>query len=98
MMLSAAAVTDNTVRDLLVGQVRDYFASKSNNAAISAYYNSALGAISGNFSETYNSIGVNSYVPTYLSLQNYWPRPFRPTIGSVFSLLVKGYVKKNQTV
>lgn len=62
MMFSAAAVTNNATRNVMIAQVRGYASSSLYNQVFGDYYNPLVGSIidqSGSFS----GHGSNSYAP-----------------------------------
>lgn len=90
MMLSAATVTNNATRNAMIGQVHNYASSNFNNTPFGGYYNPTQGSIT-NENIGYNGHGINSYVSMpVVRLLFLLTRNFRPTIGGIFSLLVKG--------
>ena len=58
MMLSAATVTDDITRDVLIGQVHTYAASSINSKVFSAYYDPTTGIVDDVV--LYSGSGVNS--------------------------------------
>ena len=58
MMLSAATVTNDVTRDVLIGQVHTYAASNINNTVFSAYYDPTSGIVDDVV--LYSGSGVNS--------------------------------------
>lgn len=90
MMLSAATVTNKATRNAMIAQVYGYASSSFNSTPLGGYYNLAQGSIT-NEDISYNEHGINSYVVMLLgSIDNLMIHLLRPTIGSIFSLLVKG--------